>query len=280
MSSLQANYSSETATGADIEEKSNVQAGSLPDFASPDSSKYSDEEWKLRVELAAAYRLIAQGNMDDAIFTHLSLRLPRETPTFLINPYGMIFDEITASSLVEVDVNGHKVCNSPWPVNPAGFDIHAAVHTRAPNAHCVIHTHSLAGMTVAAMPEGLLWLNQMALHFYNRIGRYSYDTIHFPKEEQDRLVQCLGSSPALIMENHGMLTCGPTVGEAFFYMYYLEKACQIQANVMAKGEPVLHISESVCEEGAALFHDRPEQKRYMWAAFVRKLLRESPSFAE
>lgn len=268
------------AAGSDVEEKSNRMAEHLPPFPNPDPEKYSSEEWQLRVELAAAYRLLAMLNMDDAIFTHLSLRVPGAVPTFLLNPYGMVFEEITASSLVKVDSDGHKVCNSVWPVNPAGFDIHAAIHTGAPDAHCVIHTHSLAGMTVAAMPEGLLPLNQMSLHFYNRIGRYSYDTIHFPPSEKRRLVKAIGPHRALIMESHGLLTCGATVAEAFFYMYYLEKACRIQAQVMAKGEPFLRISESVCEEGARLFEERPEQKRYMWTAFVRKLLRDSPSFAE
>lgn len=269
-----------TAAGADVEEKTNLLAEALPEIPNPDPGLYSDEEWQLRVELAAAYRLIAMMNMDDAIFTHLSARVPGEVPTFLINPYGMMFEEVTASSLVKIDSKGHKICGSPWPVNPAGFDIHAAVHTGSPDAHCVIHTHSLAGMTVAAMPEGLLPLNQMSLHFYNRIGRYSYDTIHFPDSEKRRLVQAIGPHRALIMESHGLLTCGATVAEAFFYMYYLEKACRIQAQVMAKGEPILRMPESACEEGARLFHERPEQKRFMWAAFVRKLLRDAPSFAQ
>ena len=279
MSSSTENIATPKAAGADVEEKSNRMAEALPEFESPDPARYSDQEWKLRVELAAAYRLIAMMNMDDAIFTHISLRVPGNVPTFLINPYGMMFEEVTASSLVKIDSEGRKVCGSDWPVNPAGFDIHAAVHTGSADAHCVIHTHSLAGMTVAAMPEGLLPLNQMALHFYNRIGRYSYDTIHFPDSEKRRLVEAIGPHRALIMECHGLLTCGPTVAEAFFYMYYLEKACRIQVQVLAKGEPVLRMPESACEEGARLFEDRPEQKRFMWAAFVRKLLRDSPSFA-
>lgn len=262
-----------------VEEKFNSRAEAIPQLKNPNPARFSEEEWMLRVELAAAYRLIALLNMDDAIFTHLSLRIPGDKPTFLINPYGMMFEEVSASSLVKIDVNGYKVCDSDWPVNPAGFDIHSAVHMKSPNAHCVIHTHSLAGMTVASMPEGLLPLNQMSLHFYNRIGRYSYDTIHFPESEQRRLVQAIGNHRALIMENHGLLTCGASVAEAFFYMYYLEKACRIQTQVLAGGRSYIAMPESAREEGAALFEARPEQKRFMWAAFVRKLHRDSPSFA-
>jgi ribulose-5-phosphate 4-epimerase/fuculose-1-phosphate aldolase len=262
------------------EEKSNAMAERLPDMPNPDPSRYSEDEWRTRVDLAAAYRLIAALNMDDAIFTHISARIPgTEVPTFLINPYGMMFEEVTASSLVKIDVQGRKICDSPWPVNPAGFDIHSAVHMRSPNAHCVIHTHSLAGMTVASMPEGLLPLNQMSLHFYQRIGRYSYDTIHFPPFEKDRLVASIADHPALIMESHGMMTCGPTVADAFFYMYYLEKACRIQVQVMAGTRAPIPIKPEVAEEGRILFEDRHEQKRFMWAAFVRKLHRDSPDFA-
>lgn len=269
-----------SAKSINVEEKSNAMAERLPDIPNPDPSRYSAGEWQTRVDLAAAYRLIAALNMDDAIFTHISVRIPdTEVPTFLINPYGMMFEEVTATSLVKIDVNGHKICDSPWPVNPAGFDIHSAVHTRSPNAHCVIHTHSLAGMTVASMPEGLLPLNQMSLHFYKRIGRYSYDTIHFPDHEKDRLVACIADHPALIMESHGMMTCGPTVADAFFYMYYLEKACRIQVQVMAGGRPHIPIREAVADEGRALFENRHEQKRFMWAAFVRKLHRDAPDFA-
>lgn len=274
----------DTATSNDqasdfVEEKYNSLAEQMPDIPNPDPALYTQTEWHLRVELAAAYRLLATLNMDDAIFTHTSLRIPGDTPTFLINPYGMMFEEVTASSLVRIDAGGHKICGSRWPVNPAGFDIHSAVHNGNPDAHCVIHTHSLAGMTVASMPEGLLPLNQMSLHFYNRIGRYSYDTIHFPAHEQARLVEAIGQHHALIMENHGMMACGASVAEAFFYMYYLEKACRIQCQVLAGGRAYLSVPEQAREEGAALFESRPEQKRFMWAAFVRKLYRDAPDFA-
>ena len=264
-----------------VEEKTNAMAERLPDLPNPDPARYSDAEWRTRLDLAAAYRLIAALNMDDAIFTHISVRIPGNgAPTFLINPYGMMFEEVTASSLVKIDVGGHKICDSPWPVNPAGFDIHSAVHTRSPNAHCVIHTHSLAGMTVASMPEGLLPLNQMSLHFYKRIGRYSYDTIHFPDFEKDRLVATIADHPALIMESHGLMTCGATVADAFFYMYYLEKACRIQVQVMSSTRMPIAIKPAAADEGRDLFEDRHEQKRFMWAAFVRKLHRDAPSFAD
>lgn len=250
-----------------------------PNFENKHPGKYSDAEWQLRVDLAAAYRLIAKLNMDDAIFTHISVRLPADPPTFLINPYGMTFDEVTASSLVKIDINGNKVCDSNWPVNPAGFDIHSAIHAASPDAHCVIHTHTLAGMAVAALEEGLLPINQMSLHFYKRIARYSYDTIHFPEHEKARLVAALGGKKAMIMDSHGLLTVGATVGEAFFYMYYLEKACRIQTQILSMNRPFLQPSPAVCEEGARLFESRPEQKEFMWTAFVRKLAADAPDFA-
>jgi ribulose-5-phosphate 4-epimerase/fuculose-1-phosphate aldolase len=251
----------------------------LPATPNPAPSRFSDEEWGLRVELAVAYRLIAQLGLDDAIFTHISLRVPGPVHSFLINPYGMLFDEVTASSLVRVDVDGQKLDDSPWPVNPAGFNIHSAIHLGVEDAHCIFHTHTLAGMTVAADPQGLRPLNQLSLHFYNRIGRYSYRTIHFPDHEKRRMVAALGSHRALIMENHGLLTCGPSVAEAFYTLYYLEKACQLQVQVLSMPGPHLQPAPEVCEEVARLFDSRAQQKRDFWRPFVRRVLRETPSVA-
>lgn len=250
-----------------------------PMLENPNPSKYGDDEWRLRVDLAAAYRQIALLNMDDAIFTHISVRLPTETPTFLINPYGMTFDEVTASSLVTIDIDGNKICDSDWPVNPAGFSIHSAIHSASPHAHCVMHTHTMAGMAVAALEEGLLPINQMSLHFHNRLARYSYDTIHFPEHEKKRLVAELGERKAMLMDSHGLLTVGRTVSEAFFYMYYLEKACRVQIQVLSMNRPFRQVSREVAEEGARLFESLPEQKEFMWTAFVRKLSRDYPEFA-
>lgn len=253
-----------------------ARGAELPEVPNPDPTRFTDAEWRLRVELAVAYRLIAQLGMDDAIFTHLSLRVPGDKPAFLINPYGMLFDEVTASSLVKVDVDGNKLGDSAWPVNPAGFSIHSAIHMGTPDAHCIFHTHTLAGMAVAADPQGLRPLNQISLHFYNRIGRYSYDTIHFPDEEKRRMVAALGNFRALIMECHGLLTCGATVAEAFYTMYYLERACLLQMQVLAMPGPHLQPAPEVCEEVARLFDSRPRQKQDFWVPFVRRVLRETP----
>lgn len=235
-------------------------------------------EWEMRVELAAAYRLVSMLGLDDAIFTHLSLRLPTPEPTFLINAYGLMFDEITASNLVVVDLGGNKIGNSPYDVNPAGFDIHGAIHAANTNAHCIIHTHTLAGMAVSALKEGLLPINQISMKFFNRIARYSYDTIHFDDFEKNRLIETIGARKALIMENHGLLTCGETVSEAFYFMYYLEKACRVQMATLSMERDIIVPSDEACESAAVLFEDRSYMRDLMWAAFKRKLDRESPGY--
>jgi len=254
-----------------------------PHIANPAPERFDDVEWQLRVELAAAYRLIAMLDMDDAIFTHLSLRVPGDVPSFLINPYGMLFDEVTASSLVRVGSDGQKIVVpgevSAWPVNPAGFHIHSAIHLGRADAHCIFHTHTLAGMSVCADALGLRPLNQISLHFHRRIGRYSYDTIHFPNHEKQRLLEALGPHKALIMENHGLLTCGETVAEAFYLMFYLERACRLQIQVLATPGPHLQPAPAVCEEVAALFDSRPRQKQDFWIPFLRRALRLYPDLA-
>lgn len=256
----------------------NHSVSDISPFDPPASFKGDAKEWRLRVDLAASYRLVSQLGLDDAIFTHISLRLPTETPSFLINGYGLLFDEITASNLVVVDVHGNKLCDSPLEVNPAGFDIHSAIHMANSQAHCVMHTHTLAGMSVSALREGLLPVNQMSMKFFNRIARYSYDTIHFDEYEKSRLVATLGSKKALLMENHGLLTCGRTVAEAFYFMYYLEKACRVQLSVLATGRPAIIPSDAACESAAALFEDRSYMRDLMWNAFTRQLERDCPQY--
>ncbi|SLN66412.1 class II aldolase/adducin family protein [Oceanibacterium hippocampi] len=241
--------------------------------------RFSDLEWDLRLDLAAAYRLIALHGMDDAIFTHISVRVPAEEPTFLINPYGRMFEEITASSLVKINVRGELIDDDGAKVNPAGFDIHSAIHMGCPDAHCVVHTHTTAGMAVAALKEGLLPLNQMALHFHERIASYSFDTIHFNDHEKKRLIETIGDAKALIMENHGLLTCGHTIASAFHRMFYLEKACQVQVAALSMGRPIVVPSAKACADGAALFERLDQQPVSMWQAFRRKLDREQPDYA-
>ncbi len=175
-----------------------------------------DEEWRLRRELAAVYRLVAHFRMTDLIFTHISARLPGPEHHFLINPYGLLFEEITASNLVKVDLSGRPVEDTPHPVNPAGFVIHSAIHAARPDAHCVLHTHTKAGCAVAAQEDGLLPLNQISMEFYGRVGYHDYEGVALNLAEQRRLVADLADHPAMILRNHGLLTVGETPSSAWW----------------------------------------------------------------
>lgn len=237
-------------------------------------------EWEARRDLAAAYRLIAHFGMDDLVFTHLSLRLPGPGDRFLINPYGWMFDEITASSLVTVDAEGLPVNDAEANVNPAGFVIHSAIHRARPDAHCVMHTHTLAGMTVAATTDGLLPLNQMSMEFYGRLSHHPYEGIADDVDERERLVADLGTNPAMILTNHGLLTVGHTVAEAFQYMYYLEQACRIQVAATSTGRELTFPSDEVCRHAAAQFARSagPDKGRRVWTALRRRLDRIAPDY--
>jgi len=210
------------------------------------SSRYSAEEWQLRQELAACYRLIAHFRMTDLIFTHISVRIPGPHHHFLINPYGLFFDEITASNLVKIDLQGQAVEPSPYAVNPAGFVIHSAIHGARDNAQCVLHTHTKAGCAVAAQRDGLLPLNQISMEFYGNVAYHDYEGIALDLDERERLVKDLGDKPVLILRNHGLLTVGETVQQAFLRMYYLEKACEIQLAAQAGGQALVIPSDAVC----------------------------------
>jgi ribulose-5-phosphate 4-epimerase/fuculose-1-phosphate aldolase len=212
--------------------------------------RVSAEEWQLRVDLAACYRLIALHGWDDLVFTHVSARLPGPEHHFLINPYGLMFEEITASSLVKVDMRCTPLLPTPYVVNPAGFVIHSAVHAARHDAKCVLHTHTVAGMAVASLEEGLLPLTQKSMRFYNRIGYHDYEGVADDLDECPRLVASLGKHNALILRNHGLLTCGPTVGRAFFLMKNLEKSCQTQLAAMASGGTLIKLSHNLAEHAA------------------------------
>ena len=244
------------------------------------SSSFDPTEWELRSDLAAAYRLIARFGMDDLVFTHLSMRLPGEGDRFLINPYGQMFDEITASSLVVVDAEGAAVGSfADAAVNPAGFVIHSAIHRARPDAHCVMHTHTLAGMAVAALEEGLLPLNQMSMEFYGQLAHHPYEGIADDLSERDRIVADLGDKPAMMMTNHGLLTVGQTVAEAFYYMYYLEQSCRIQVAAMSTGGALSIPPPEVCRHAASQFsRGSPTKGQRPWAALRRRLDREAPDY--
>src|SRR5215469_11461427 len=180
-------------------------------------------ERDIRIDLAACYRLVALFGWDDLVFTHISARVPGEKEAFLINPYGMLFEEITASSLVKVDAHGEKLAPSEWPVNPAGFVIHSAVHGARPDVGCVLHVHSNAGVAVSAQREGLLPISQIATIAMSSLGYHDYEGIALRDDEKPRLVRDLGENKGLILRNHGLLTVGPTVGDAFLAMYTLQR---------------------------------------------------------
>ncbi|MFC9325262.1 class II aldolase/adducin family protein [Kitasatospora sp. NPDC057015] len=246
------------------------------------------EELRLRRELAAVYRLVAHFRMTDLIFTHISARLPGPEQHFLINPYGLLFEEITASNLVKIDLDGNAVEEGPHPVNPAGFVIHSAVHAAREDAHCVLHTHTRAGCAVAAQQGGLLPLNQMSMEFHNRLGHHDYEGVALNLDERRRLVEDLGGHPAMLLRNHGLLTVGQTPGQAFLRMYYLEQACQIQTTAQAAGAPLILPPEDVCELAARQLTgeehggDLQDDQAYelAWAALLRLAARIAPDHTD
>ncbi|GAA5016126.1 class II aldolase/adducin family protein [Streptomyces siamensis] len=247
----------------------------------------AEEELRLRRELAAVYRLVAHFRMTDLIFTHISQRLPGPDNHFLINPYGLLFEEITASNLVKIDLDGNPVEPTPHPVNPAGFVIHSAIHKARPDAHCVLHTHTKAGCAVAAQRDGLLPVNQMSMEFHNRVGYHDYEGVALNLDEQQRLVTDLGRHPALILRNHGLLTVGESAAQAFLRMYYLEKACEIQVTAQAGGAPLVLPPAQVCEytaqqlagEADADFQDDIAYD-LAWAALLRLVERIAPDYKD
>src|SRR5216683_4957166 len=208
---------------------SNLVVRSLQDKVSP-------EEWAVRVDLAACYRLVARFGWEDLVFTHITARVPGTPDQFLINPYGVFFDEITASSLVKIDQQGQKLEVSPFPVNPAGFVIHSAIHAARHDAKCVLHTHTLNGVAVSTQRAGLLPISQHALFVLPRLSYHDFEGPALRDDEKPRLVADLGDKNSLILRNHGLLTVGETVAEAFVSMYYLETSCAIQVRAQAGGE--------------------------------------------
>jgi ribulose-5-phosphate 4-epimerase/fuculose-1-phosphate aldolase len=239
-------------------------------------------ERELREDLAAAYRLIAHFGMTDLVFTHLSVRVPGEGHRFLVNPYGLLFEEITASSLVVVDAEGAPKQATCWPVNPAGFVIHSAVHIGRDTAQCVMHTHTLAGMAVAAQDGLLLPLNQMMMEFEGRVALHDYEGAAADDNlsERDRLVRDLGDKPCMILRRHGLLTVGQTVAEAFYYMWYLEQACRIQLAAQSSGAKLAIPPHEVVMRARAQFSVGPTKGWLPWQALRRKLDREQPDYRD
>lgn len=257
-----------------------------------DPSSISAEEWQARCDLAALYRLIAHFRWTDHIDTHISARVPGKPGHYLINRYGVMFHEMRASDLVKVDHAGDVIDPrfGPKSVNRAGFNIHSAVHAAREDVACVIHTHTAAGIAVSAQEDGLLPISQHALKFYNRLGYHDYEGIALSLDEQQRLVRDLGDHFGLMLRNHGLLTVGRTVQQAFLRMYYLEKACDIQLAAQAGGELVIP-SEEVCRHTEQQFNaparplaegelSDPDAYELAWAALLRMLDRVAPGYRD
>jgi ribulose-5-phosphate 4-epimerase/fuculose-1-phosphate aldolase len=237
-------------------------------------------ERQARIDLAACYRLVAQHGWDDAVFTHISVRVPG-TDHFLINPFGLLFEEITASSLVKVDHDGRTVDDPTAVINPAGFIIHSAVHAFRPEAACVIHLHTIGGIAVSAQSEGLLPISQDALRFDGHIAYHEYQGFVFEDSERERLRVNLGDHDVMILRNHGTLTVGSTVGEAFLRMYWLERACMMQIAAQASGQPLVVPPPDIrarAREKATFITKRASP--VAWEAFVRRLDRGDRSYRD
>ncbi|GLQ21092.1 class II aldolase/adducin family protein [Algimonas porphyrae] len=260
-----------------------------PGFNIPDPTQIdrlegqvSDTEWRIRKDLAALYRLIAMHGWSDLVFTHISARLPDEDGEhrFLINPYGVMFDEMTASSLVKIDGNGGIKQATPYFVNPAGFTIHSAVHLARDDAQFVIHVHTANGMAVSAQKGGLRRYTQMAMQVHDDLAYHDYEGIALDLDERERIVADLGSKSLLMLRNHGTLTLGPSAGTAFLRTYFLENACRVQILAQAAGEDNLieepaEMGAKVYQQGAAAFMPGMGDN-LVWPGLMRKLARTNP----
>jgi ribulose-5-phosphate 4-epimerase/fuculose-1-phosphate aldolase len=239
-------------------------------------------EHEIRVDLAACYRLVALFGWDDLIFTHISARVPGAKEAFLINPYGMLFEEITASSLVKVDAHGEKLSQTEWPVNPAGFVIHSAIHEARPDVGCVLHTHTNAGIAISAQRNGLLPISQIATIALSSLGYHDYEGIALRDDEKPRLVRDLGQNNALILRNHGLLTVGASVADAFVMMYSLQRACEVQLLAQAGGDQLVSVDPCILGGVKANIEavTRGLGPSIAWPALKRKLDRIDRSYAD
>jgi ribulose-5-phosphate 4-epimerase/fuculose-1-phosphate aldolase len=218
-------------------------------------------EQQLREDLACLYRLLDHFRMTDLIYTHISVRLPGPGHRFLINEYGRLFGQMRPEDLVVVDAHGQPTeAGAGRDVNPAGFTIHSAIHMARPDVACVVHTHTSAGIAVAAQKAGLLPISQHALKFYGHLAYHDYEGIALDLDERERLVHDLGTHNAMVLRNHGLLTCGPSVAEAFHNIYYLERACQAQVAALAGGQELVLPSDATCRKTAAQFFADPARR--------------------
>jgi ribulose-5-phosphate 4-epimerase/fuculose-1-phosphate aldolase len=246
-------------------------------------SQVSAEEWAIRCDLAACYRLVAAYGWSDLVFTHISAKLPDSVTggehQFLINPYGLMFDEITASSLVKVDQACNKLSDSPFPVNPAGFTIHSCIHAARDDAGCVLHTHSRAGVAVSAQKCGVLPISQQSTFVLGSLGYHGYEGVALREEEQPRLQADLGTNNYLMLRNHGLLTVGKTIPDAFLSMYIFENTCRIQIDAQAGGE-LQTVDPRILDGMAHVMKTATagQGANLAWHALLRKVERSDPSY--
>lgn len=241
----------------------------------------SEQEWQLRCDLAACYRLVALHGWDDLVFTHLSARIPGPEHHFLINPYGLLFDEITASSLVKVDMDCQPVMPTPYPVNPAGFVIHSAIHAARDDAGCVMHTHTPAGIAVSAQRDGLLPISQHATYLLGALAYHDYEGIAVRDDEKARLVANLGQRQFMILRNHGLLVAGRTVADAFVGMFNLQRACEIQLLAQSGGVPLIPIGQPILEGVGQAMRAATKGiglRELVWPGLLRRLDRVNPGY--
>ncbi len=237
------------------------------------------EEWQTRVDLAACYRAVAMMGWDDLVFTHITAKIPGDGHRFLINPYGFMFEEITASSLVKIDLAGNKLDDNPYPVNPAGFVIHSAVHAVRDDAQCVLHTHSLNGVAVSAQKGGVLPISQQSIFVLASLAYHAYEGVALLDDEKPRLVADLGDRSFLMLRNHGLLTVAPSIPDAFQLMYVFESACAIQVRAQAGGDlvPIAQkIIDGAIEQSKQV--TRGLGGRLAWPGLLRRLQRRFPGF--
>jgi ribulose-5-phosphate 4-epimerase/fuculose-1-phosphate aldolase len=243
------------------------------------STQVPSEEWVLRVDLAACYRLIAHFGWDDLVFTHISARVAN-TDHFLINPYGLMFDEVTASNLVKVDLAGNKVLATPYDINPAGYTIHSAIHEARHDVACVLHVHTTAGVAVSAQRAGLLPISQQASVSLMSLSYHDYEGLALNPEEKQRLQADLGKATNVILRNHGLLTCGRTIADAFLAMFNLQRACEIQVMAQGSGAELIHIPQAVLDTVPEYVRavTRNAGGALVWPALLRRMDRIDPSY--
>jgi ribulose-5-phosphate 4-epimerase/fuculose-1-phosphate aldolase len=264
------------------EESAMTAAHALPVVSLKD--QVSAAEWQTRVDLAACYRLIALYGWDDLIFTHISAKIPG-SEEFLINPFGLMFHEITASSLVKIDLAGNKLMDSPFNINPAGYTIHSAVHEVRHDVACVVHIHTAAGIAVSAQKQGLLPLSQQSLFVLSSLAYHGYEGVALNHDEKARLQADLGDKNFMILPNHGLLTASNSIADTFLMMFTLQRACEIQVMAQSGGAELIHIPQQILDGAKAMVAGVMKSAQGMggslaWPALLRKLDQQMPGYAE